>query len=81
MGLWCVLSQPGSVDSCNHPTCLFHVQINNALMWYMGAEKKDFDSRWKGFLIIKKAMEDRVSLFKMESGDTLPLFTNQNGTG
>eukprot|EP00057_Strongylocentrotus_purpuratus_P019391 XP_011673865.1 PREDICTED: proteasome activator complex subunit 4 isoform X2 [Strongylocentrotus purpuratus] len=36
------------------------ININNALMWYMGAEKKDFDSRWKGFLIIKKAMEDRL---------------------
>ncbi|XP_072167902.1 proteasome activator complex subunit 4-like [Diadema setosum] len=36
------------------------ININYSLLFYQGAEKKDYDNRWKGFLIIKKGMEDRL---------------------
>ena len=36
-------------------------QIHNTLLWYTGTFKNNFDSRWKNFKMIKKAMGDKVS--------------------
>lgn len=36
-------------------------QIINDLMFFRGTHKKEFDSRWKSFTLVKKSMENRVS--------------------
>ncbi|XP_071784078.1 proteasome activator complex subunit 4-like [Asterias amurensis] len=35
-------------------------KIHNTLLWYTGTFKNNFDSRWKNFKMIKKAMGDKL---------------------
>lgn len=37
------------------------LQIISDLMFFRGTQKKEFDSRWKSFTLVKKSMENRVS--------------------
>ncbi|XP_062269925.1 proteasome activator complex subunit 4B [Platichthys flesus] len=36
------------------------IKIINDLMFYRGTHKKEFDSRWKSFTLVKKSMENRL---------------------
>uniref|UniRef100_A0A669B5V1 Proteasome activator Blm10 mid region domain-containing protein n=1 Tax=Oreochromis niloticus TaxID=8128 RepID=A0A669B5V1_ORENI len=37
------------------------IKIISDLMFFRGTHKKEFDSRWKSFTLVKKSMENRVS--------------------
>lgn len=41
---------------------LVRAQIVGLLLFFRGTCRKDFDSRWKSFTLVKKSMENRVSL-------------------
>lgn len=54
-------------------------QIISDLLHFKGSHKHEFDSRWKSFNLVKKSMENRVSLwfyFVSLSGDILIVLKN-----
>lgn len=40
----------------------FLLQIYEAVLFFHGAQKNDFDSRWKSFHAVKMALQDDVSI-------------------
>lgn len=55
LALWKVSPCPSPVRPPSVP------QIISDLMFFRGTHKKEFDSRWKSFTLVKKSMENRVS--------------------
>lgn len=58
-----LLVYPAAGLQMSHSTlCLSAwLQIISDLMFFRGTQKKEFDSRWKSFTLVKKSMENRVS--------------------
>lgn len=50
----------GKQRSHNPVTLYASLQIISDLMFFRGTHKKEFDSRWKSFTLVKKSMENRV---------------------
>lgn len=46
------------------PGCssLLSLQIFQDLLFFRGSHRKEFESRWKSFTLVKKSLEDRVSV-------------------
>lgn len=57
--------RPAKVSQCPLSVCLSGPsvwrQIISDLMFFRGTHKKEFESRWKSFTLVKKSMENRVS--------------------
>lgn len=54
-----LLMQVKLVSRCSP---LLSQQIFNDLLFFRGTHRREFDSRWKSFTLVKKSLEDRVSL-------------------
>lgn len=49
-------------------------QIIGDLLQFQGSHKHEFDSRWKSFNLVKKSMENRVSIFTYNSEFILKVY-------
>uniref|UniRef100_A0A8C3A3V6 Uncharacterized protein n=1 Tax=Cyclopterus lumpus TaxID=8103 RepID=A0A8C3A3V6_CYCLU len=56
-----ILSCVGPREGLTHPFFLsVRPQIISGLVFFRGTHKKEFDSRWKSFTLVKKSMENRL---------------------
>lgn len=51
----------GAEEAALSDLALLRAQIISDLLFFRGTHRKDFDSRWKSFTLVKKSMENRVS--------------------
>jgi proteasome activator subunit 4 len=49
------------MDSYLTPSFAPNAQIYNNAMFFWGVTKHDFDTRWKGFHVVKKSLENKLT--------------------